>query len=82
MEKFAISERIHCEVCDQRLKAPTTSADEAFLTLLKYGPQTTHKETFTQDHTPEALLHICHFLWTQSNLGNMQQTQSRRKCTD
>lgn len=33
-------------------------------------------ETFTEDNTQEALLYICHFLWKQSKLGNMQQTQA------
>lgn len=32
--------------------------------------------TLTQDDTQEALLYVCHFLWKQSYLGNMQQTQA------
>ena len=38
---------------------------------------TQKKQTFTQNNTQEALLYFCHFLWKQSNLGNMQQTQAR-----
>lgn len=37
-------------------------------------------DTFTEGSTREALLHICRFLWKQSNLGNKRQTWAWPHC--